>query len=202
MLLRIAMKRLIGFSVLLTICLLSHEYSYGQTGGGTGTGGGAGLGNFQGADGTFGADRVTRREDIQDNRAATNTGENNFTLGGGQAAQNNMSFLNALFGGGANNQANNQNTPLRGRGVRAPYRIGFKFAGASEVTGLNKLNARIVKIPKFKNSKIRGVIQDRTLLLVGEVASPEEVSLAVRIARFEPGVDQVKSLLTIAKKPN
>lgn len=174
----------------------------GGGGGGGGVGSGAQGGGFGGGDGQFGASRPTSRDDIAaaDTRAATGRGDNNLTLGGGQGAQNNMNFLNALFGGNAGNQNVNQNQALKGRGIRAPFRLGFKFDGMSVDAGLKKLNARIVRIPKFKNSKITGVLQEKTLLLVGEVATPEEVSLAVRIARFEPGVDQVKSLLTVANQ--
>ena len=183
--------------------LATAQVGGGGGGGGSGTGGvgaGADGGGFGGGDGQFGASRPGSRDDIaaNDSRSATNTGQNNLTLGDGQGAANNMGFLNALFGGNAGNQNVNQNQAIKGRGIRAPLRLGFKFEGKSVDSGMKKLNARIVRLPKFKNSKITGVLQEKTLLLVGEVASPEEVALAVRIARFEPGVDQVKSLLTVA----
>lgn len=199
------MKKLISSLVFsLTLCLAAN-LGFSQQDGGAG-GAGDGFGGGGGAPGS-GRDpgqggRIGGAEDIVDNRAATATGENNRTLEAPQQNQaNNMNFLNALFGGNLGNQNVNQNTPLRGRGIRAPLRLGFKFDGMPLDTGLSNLNARIVRIPRFKDSKITGVLQQKTLLLVGEVASLEEASLAVRIARFEPGVDQVKSLLTVAGQP-
>lgn len=200
-----ALHRILTVSIFSLAIGLMSQTGYSQGGGGGGGGGvgsGAEGGGFGGGDGAFGAGRVSGREDIQDNRSATNTGENNITLGGGQGAANNMNFLNALFSGNAGNQNVNQNTPLKGRGIRAPLRLGFKFDGQSLDAGLKKLNARIVRIPRFKNSKITGVLRDKTLHLIGEVSSPEEASLAARIARFEPGVDQVKNLLTVAEPLN
>lgn len=180
----------------LSALLAGDTFAQGQAGG---PAGGAGQGGFQGGDGQFGAERVTSADAFEDNRNVASSGDQNFTLGGGQAQANNMNFLNALFGGGANNNVN-QNTPLRGRSVRAPFRLGFKFEGATVEQGLQKLNARILRLPRFKDKNITAVLQEKTLLLVGEVASQEESALAARIAGFEPGVDQVKNLLAVAKQ--
>lgn len=193
------MKRLLCTLSIIALFSLTADFASAQAGGGGGAGGGQGEGGFTGGDGQFGADRISGSEGFDDIRAQTGTGENNRTLGGGQNQANNMNFLNALFGGNVGNQNVNQNQALRGRGIRAPFRLGFKFDGMAIDSGIKNLNSRIVRLPKFKNSKITGVLQEKTLLLVGEVATQEEASLAVRIARFEPGVDQVKSLLTVAK---
>ena len=176
--------------------------THGQTGPNTvGGGGGQSNGGFQG-DGTLGG-RVSGREGIQDNRSQTNTGENNITLGGGDnAGANNMGFLQSLFSAQAAGPNVNQTQSLRGRGIRAPLRLGFKFEGQSMEVALKKLNARIVRIPRFKDSRITAVIQQKTLHLIGEVASREEASLAERIAGFEPGVDQVKNLLKVVDSRN
>ncbi|MEC9093749.1 MAG: BON domain-containing protein [Planctomycetota bacterium] len=193
------MNRIVSvFAFLMVFCgLINLGFSQGGQGGG-GDGGG-----FSGGDGQFGGGRVSGREEIQDNRAATNTGDNNTTLGGGDGGgANNMNFLNSLFGGRAANQNVNQDSAVKGRGIRAPFRLGFKFDGMSVDKGVQQLNARIVRIPKFRDSKITGVLQGKTLVLVGEVASREEASLAERIARFEPGVDQVKSQLKIVGLQN
>jgi hypothetical protein len=161
--------------------------------------GGGGESGFEGGNGEFGGNRVSSREDIVDSRTATNTGENNTSLGGDQANANNMNFLNSLFSGaGAANQNASQNSALKGRGIRAPLRLGFQFSSTSVTTGQKALGARILRIPRFKDKKIIAVVQGKTLILNGEVGSMEEASLAGRIARFEPGIDQVKNLLKVS----
>lgn len=188
--------------LLTTAAVICVSFVFSDTAsaqGGGGGGGGQNAGGFAGADGQFGGNRVTSPDEIQDNRAAAATGENNRALGAGQGGQNNMNFLNALFGGGVNNQTT-QSTPLRGRSVRAPFRLGFKFEGADLEQGLKKLNARIVRLPRFKDQEITGVLQKKTLLLIGEVSTQEEADLAGRIARFEPGVEEVKNLLSVSQK--
>ena len=193
------MRKLVTTSLFcLAVAAMSQTGIAQDLGGGGGGGGGGQQGSRQVEGGFEGRERATTREDIVDTRNETE----NITLGGSEGAANNFNFLNTLFGGNVGNQNVNQNQAIRGRGIRAPFRLGFKFDGMPLDVGIKNLNARIVRLPKFKNSKITGVLQQKTLLLVGEVASQQEASLAVRIARFEPGVDQVKSLLTVAKPGN
>ncbi len=161
--------------------------------------GGAGPGQG-GPQGGVEIARPDTAADIVDSRGATGEGENNNTLGGGRAAANDLNFIQALFGGNAGNNNANQNQAIRGRGVRAPFRLGFKFESLSRADGLKNLNARLVRLPRFSGQNITAILKDKKLILIGEVASEEEKNLAARVSRFEPGVDDVTNLLTVARQ--
>lgn len=162
--------------------------------------GGAGPGQG-GPQGGVEIARPDTASDIVDSRGATGAGENNNTLGGGGPAANDLNFIQSLLGGNAGNNNNvNQNQAIRGRGVRAPFRLGFKFESLSKADGLKNLNARLVRLPRFSGQNVTAILKDKQLILIGEVESEETKNLAARVSRFEPGVDNVTNLLTVARE--
>lgn len=186
------MKRfLLTTFAVFCVSLMFHEQASAQGGAGPGQGG---------PQGGVEVARPDTASDIVDSRGATGSGENNNTLGGGGPAANDLNFIQSLLGGNAGNNNVNQNQAIRGRGVRAPFRLGFKFESLSKADGLKNLNARLLRLPRFSGQNITAILKDKQLILIGEVESEEAKNLAARVSRFEPGVDDVTNLLTVARE--
>ena len=85
--------------------------------------------------------------------------------------------------------------------LRTVVRVGFEVPALPARTDVSSaLVARLENSPRIRTeSPVSVVMQGRTLVLRGAVASEHDRVLAGLLARLEPGVDQVENQLSVAQ---
>ena len=141
----------------------------------------------------------------------SNARQGNFIGAGNQQARqgtNRTAFGNAggFTAGGRGQAARGQNRgnqptgPTQSRVIRTKLSVGFQYARIPSRVATRDLEAQLAKLVADGVTKLGNVSvtsQGTTVILRGQVASPRDRDLAVRMARFEPGVDEVKSELVV-----
>ena len=155
------------------------------------------------------AGQVTGNERfIQDNRqpgafVGADTGEiqnvRSQATGQGRGGQTGLTQLNNIFSqfgqGGAGRGGAQQTTR---RTLRAPIRLGFVSPRISTVAIGRRLTESVTRMPAFRDSEgITVTVEGRTAVLQGVVDSQQQADLLARIARLEPGVNNVVNELQI-----
>jgi hypothetical protein len=147
---------------------------------------------------------------------ATGTGGSIFGEGaGGVAGTNSLNTLGTLgalgfgrTGGGAGgfggrgqqglNQLGNTGTSTP---IRVPIRLSAElssFRAASQTTRATAFEKRLTKLPGFaKTSSVSVVLEGRTAILQGAVATERQRGLIQRLVMLEPGVSGVRNDLTV-----
>jgi hypothetical protein len=155
-----------------------------------------------------------------------NTGGQTTFVGGGQLGQNQSGRTSGQYGqygqtstqygqfgntrgGNQSNRANQQNFSQGGYGsqnnrnqtqIPTVRRADFEYSKPSTVNLSSLLTKRLQKLPGFRSaSPLEASFQGDTLVLKGVVATAHARDLAERLARLEPGIDQVQNDLVVEK---
>ena len=90
------------------------------------------------------------------------------------------------------------NTGLRGQApVRTGLKVDFDYPQAPPSEAATVLAKRLQTVPGFKNQSLEVLLQERTAILRGAVATEHDRLLAEQLVRLEPGVSQVRNELQV-----
>ena len=148
-------------------------------------------------------------------------GANNATLGGRGNQFGNLGGFGGFgggrgaFGGGGRGFQPQQQRPTRVVRTRLMIAPDFSFPQAPATSIRSSLNTQFNRVSKLsargtpsaasrgasslalRGAKITTIIQGRTVVLQGQVATERERQVAERMARMEPGVDSVMNELVV-----
>jgi len=123
------------------------------------------------------------------------TGANN--AGGRAGAQNGLSQLQNLFSQSQQNNSQNQTQSMPQ--IRIALRLGFRPQAIS-ATRMQTFQTRLTKLPGMRFVGSPDVVMEgRTAVLRGKVASEEDRELAEALAKMEPDVLTVRNELVVVE---
>lgn len=133
-------------------------------------------------------------------QTTTAGGATNFGARSGQGGLSGLSQLQSLFQQnqqGFNGQNQSQSMPQ----IRVALRLGFRPQPTS-TTRLQKFESRLTSLPgmRFVGSP-EVLMEGRTAVLRGTVASEDDRELAEALAKMEPDVLEVRNELVVAESP-
>jgi hypothetical protein len=127
------------------------------------------------------------------------TGANSAAGRGGPAGINGLSQLQSLFS--QNQQNNGQNQTQSMPQIRVALRLGFRPQPIS-TTRMQTFQTRLTKLPGMRFvGPAEVVMEGRTAILRGKVASEEDRELVEALAKMEPDVREVRNELIVVDSP-
>jgi hypothetical protein len=169
-----------------------------------GVGNGGGVESAQQGAGAVSGDERFLRENRQPGAfvgADTADAINLRSQAAGANAQQGLRNLQGLFQQlGRGNEFNGQGNGQQGSRtqIRVPLRLGFQPRPVAAPQFTAKFEARLTKLPGLQTPEpIQVVMQGRTAILRGKVASESDRALAEGLARLEPEVLDVQNELVV-----